>query len=240
MSQADPTPHPAAGLSCGLHRHLGGAARHLPGHGDLLRGRGLPRRHLLPATARHPSAHRPAGPASGVGGFRPALLRGGLRRQDHREIRRQAAQAQQLHRDPAMGGACAAGRCAHHRASGIADGIGAFLASHGVWRCGGIELLVWGRRRGEAGTLPFGGWAPLESIKTGRWDRWQPRPVRLPLRAFMEKDIQGDSHWFELHSGQWVQGLVARNGGKQRVYVVTITPEMPEAVYAHWPRIITV
>ncbi len=107
-------------------------------------------------------------------------------------------------------------------------------------RCGDPELLVWGRRRSESGRLPFGGWARLESIKTGRWDRWQPQPVRLRIRAFMEKDIQGDSHWFELNSGQWIQGLVARDGGERRVYVVTITPEMPEAVHERWPRIITV
>jgi len=55
----------------------------------------------------------------------------------------------------------------------------------------------------------------------------------------MERDIEGESHWFTLNSGQWVQGLVARNGAEQRVYVVTITPQMPEAVHERWPRIIT-
>lgn len=100
-------------------------------------------------------------------------------------------------------------------------------------------LLRWGRRRNENGSLPFGGWARLESIKTGKWDHWHPQPVRLPLRAFMETDIQGTDYWFELNSGQWVQGLVARDGREQRVYVVTITPEMPEALHQRWPRIIT-
>jgi hypothetical protein len=106
-------------------------------------------------------------------------------------------------------------------------------------RHGEPVLLLWGRRRDEAGTLPFGGWARLESIRAGRWDHWQPQPVRLAIRAFMERDIEGESHWFTLNSGQWVQGLVARNGAEQRVYVVTITPQMPEAVHERWPRIIT-
>lgn len=108
-----------------------------------------------------------------------------------------------------------------------------------IRRHGNPELVVWGRRRDEVGKLPCGGWARLESIKAGRWDRWQPQPVRLQLSGFMERDIQGDSHWFELSSGQWIQGLVARDGAERRVYVVTVTPEMPEAVHERWPRIIT-
>jgi hypothetical protein len=108
-----------------------------------------------------------------------------------------------------------------------------------VRRGGGTALITWGRRQGEEGNLPLGGWARLESIKSGRWDRWQPRPVRLPLSAFMEKDIQGKSHWFSVTRGQWVQGLLARQGAELRGYVVTITPEMPNAVHERWPRIVT-
>ena len=106
-------------------------------------------------------------------------------------------------------------------------------------RHGDPALLPWGRRRNESGALPFGGWAHLDAIKAGRWSHWQPRPVRLSLRAFMETDIQGEGYWFDLNKGQWVQGLIAREGGEQRVYVVTITPEMPEALHQRWPRIIT-
>lgn len=108
-----------------------------------------------------------------------------------------------------------------------------------VLRSGQSVLLTWGRRRGEPGQLPLGGWARLESIRSGVWDRWQPRPVRLALRGFMEKDIEGASHWFELTPGQWVQGLVARTGAEQRVYVVTIHPQMPEALHPRWPRIVS-
>lgn len=108
-----------------------------------------------------------------------------------------------------------------------------------VTRRGGTALVVWGRRRGEPGELPLGGWARLESIRTGIWDRWHPKPVRLRLNGFMEKDIEGESHWFELTAGQWVQGLVARQGAEQRVYVVTITPQMPDAIHPRWPRIVS-
>lgn len=107
-------------------------------------------------------------------------------------------------------------------------------------KAGGSVLLPWGRRKEQAGELPLGGWARLDSIYAGRWDRWFPRAVKLPVHAFMEKDHEGRSHWYDLTRGQVIQGLVARTGQEQRVYVVTIEPEMPDAVHDRWPRIVTV
>lgn len=106
-------------------------------------------------------------------------------------------------------------------------------------RDGGIELLPWGRRKQQAGKLPLGGWARLESIYEGRWDKWFPTPVKLNISQFMEKDIEGSSHWYDLTPGKWVQGLVAHWNQERRVYVVTITPEMEDAVHDRWPRIIS-
>lgn len=108
-----------------------------------------------------------------------------------------------------------------------------------ITRRSGVVMVPWGRRRNEKGSLPLGGWARLESVHDGAWNRWQPRPVRLQLQGFMEKDIQGKSHWFTLTPGQWVQGLLARQGVEQRVYVVTIHPEMPDALHPRWPRIVS-
>jgi len=104
---------------------------------------------------------------------------------------------------------------------------------------GGIELLPWGRRKQQAGKLPLGGWARLESIYAGRWDRWMPVPVKLPLLQFMEKDIEGRSHWYDLTPGKWVQGLIARDHHERRGYVVTVEPEMADAVHDRWPRILS-
>lgn len=99
------------------------------------------------------------------------------------------------------------------------------------------ELLPWGRRKEQKGRLPMGGWARLDSIYAGRWDQWFPTPVKLNIKCFMEKDMEGNSHWFDLIKGQWLQGLVARYQQEQRVYVVTIEPEMMDAVHDRWPRI---
>ena len=106
-------------------------------------------------------------------------------------------------------------------------------------RAGEMSMLAWGRRREQAGTLPLGGWARLDSIYAGRWDRWFPVPVKIQVKSFMEKDLKGHSHWFDLTKGQWIQGLVARYQHERRVYVVTIEPEMAEAVHERWPRIMS-
>ncbi|MCW8827622.1 MAG: hypothetical protein OQK94_01050 [Gammaproteobacteria bacterium] len=104
---------------------------------------------------------------------------------------------------------------------------------------GSVILLPWGRRKTQPGILPMGGWARLDSIHSGRWDKWFPVPVKLPIKSFMEKDIEGSSHWYDLTRGKFIQGLVAREGAEQRVYVVTVEPEMAEAVHERWPRVIS-
>ena len=99
-------------------------------------------------------------------------------------------------------------------------------------------LLVWGRREHEAGNLPLGGWARHESILKGTWNKYQPVPVKIAVAAFMEKDKQKKSHWFDLEPGQVIQGLLARAAdGQQRVYVVTVEPE-DKSIHDRWPRIV--
>ncbi len=102
-----------------------------------------------------------------------------------------------------------------------------------------VVLMPWGRRKEQVGKLPAGGWARLDSIYAGRWERFFPVSVKIPVSQFMEKDIEGVSHWFDITKGKWIQGLVAREGSEQRVYIVTIVPEMPQAIHDRWPRILT-
>ena len=99
--------------------------------------------------------------------------------------------------------------------------------------------MPWGRRKEQAGTLPLGGWARLDSIYGGRWDRFFPRPVLVPVQQFMEKDHAGASHWYDLSKGQYIRGLVARYQNERRLYVVTIEPEHEDAVHYRWPRIVS-
>ena len=107
-------------------------------------------------------------------------------------------------------------------------------------RNGNIKLITWGRRKNQIGDLPVGGWARLESINNGTWNQWLPKPVKITIDRFMEKDIENNSHWFELTKGQCIQGLLAQHNNEIRIYIVTITPEMPDAIHQRWPRIITI
>jgi hypothetical protein len=102
-----------------------------------------------------------------------------------------------------------------------------------------VELLPWGRRRHQAGRLPLGGWARLDAIYAGRWDKWLPTPVKIPVSQFMEQDIEGNNRWFDVTAGKWIQGLVAHWEHERRLYVVTITPELEDAMYERWPRILS-
>ena len=103
---------------------------------------------------------------------------------------------------------------------------------------GDHQLVPWGRRREQQGSLPPGGWARLDSIRAGKWERWQPRPVKIDLDAFMEKDHHGKSHWFDLKDGEYIQGLVATMKDEMRLYVVTTEPSQEDAeIHDRWPRV---
>jgi len=106
-------------------------------------------------------------------------------------------------------------------------------------RDGNVVLLPWGRRKDQSGHLPMGGWARLDSIYGGRWDKYFPVPLKIPVLSFMEKDFEGQSHWYDLNKGQYLQGLLARDNNEQRIYVVTIEPEVEDAhIHNRWPRVV--
>jgi len=104
---------------------------------------------------------------------------------------------------------------------------------------GEVSYIPWGSRQQQLGKLPMGGWARHDSIQQGVWDKLFPKPVKIIIDQFMEKDMESNIHWFELPRGQWMQGLIAHNGNEQRVYLGTITPVMEEAIHDRWPRIMS-
>lgn len=107
-------------------------------------------------------------------------------------------------------------------------------------RDGEIEWFTWGKRKEEPDTFfAPGGWARLDSINEGKWKRFHPRPVLLPVLSFMEKDHERKSHWFDVQPRQVIQGLLANRGDESRVYVVTTdTPAEFHYIHDRWPRLV--
>lgn len=104
---------------------------------------------------------------------------------------------------------------------------------------GNISLLPWGRRKEQEGNLPLGGWARLDSINAGKWEYVHPQPVKIAVDAFMEKDQNKDSQWFDLEEDQFIQGLVAHYNDEKRIYVVTVEPDpLTRQIHDRWPRIV--
>ena len=107
-------------------------------------------------------------------------------------------------------------------------------------KSGDVSLVKWGRRKEQHGALPPGGWARHESVIKGIWDKYFPKPVLITVDQFMEKDKQGNSHWYMLAGSTYIQGLIANDRDEQRVYVVTISPENDEneSIHDRWSRIV--
>jgi hypothetical protein len=105
---------------------------------------------------------------------------------------------------------------------------------------GEVEWTKWGRRKEEVAGSGFiqGGWARIDSIREGKWERFNPEPVGIAAEAFMEKDSQRVSHWVDVSEGQCIQGLLATVGEERRLYVVTEdTPIEYAWVHDRWPRL---
>lgn len=104
-------------------------------------------------------------------------------------------------------------------------------------RNGHTILLPWGRHKQMSSHLPLGGSIPLDEIYSGKLDAFFPKPVKLPLKAFLVRDIEDQAKWFHLPSDKWIQGLIAHEKLERRVYIVTLTPDQ-YSIYPRWPRIL--
>jgi hypothetical protein len=108
---------------------------------------------------------------------------------------------------------------------------------------GEVEWFKWGRRKEETSApkgFVQGGWARIDSLKAGKWDRCIPKRVKLAVTAFMEKDEQKASHWIEIPESSAIEALLVTLEAETRVYVVTEnTPLAFSWVHDRWPRIVT-
>jgi hypothetical protein len=107
-------------------------------------------------------------------------------------------------------------------------------------RSGEVRYVPWGRRQGESGRLPLSGWARLDSVRKGTWDKYSPVPVRIPVQQFMERDWEGAARWYNVGEDFALQGVLAGCGDEVRVYVIAVRPSTTALRQMHqrWPRIV--
>ena len=82
---------------------------------------------------------------------------------------------------------------------------------------GVVEWVKWGRRNEEQAPLVQGGWARMDLIETGKWDRYNPQPVLLTALSFMEKDAEKVSHWIAVPQGFAIKAMVVQIESEQRL-----------------------
>ena len=75
-------------------------------------------------------------------------------------------------------------------------------------------------------------------MQAGRWDAFQPKPVKIAVHEFMEHDVMGNAHWFKVMPGQYLQGMLARHGQQMRVYVIELNCNAEDTFFERWPRIV--
>ncbi|MBI4913090.1 MAG: hypothetical protein HY823_10165 [Acidobacteria bacterium] len=99
--------------------------------------------------------------------------------------------------------------------------------------------LPWGRRKGEPGDWPEGGWARFESLSKPYWTRWEPEPLLVHPVRWMEKDPQRRSHWFDLVKGEGIHVLRLHRAPGSPVYVVTVPSSGGfEEIHDRMPRVV--
>jgi hypothetical protein len=84
---------------------------------------------------------------------------------------------------------------------------------------------------------------PLETIKSGAWAEFQPKPVRIAITRFLVyRDIDDAGpldHWVTLKPKEYLQGALLQCSAEHAVYVVTMSPPPDLGVVTPWPRIVS-
>lgn len=103
----------------------------------------------------------------------------------------------------------------------------------------GLVYLPWGRRESQAGETPLGGWAEYTSLRAGQWNRFLPKPCKIMVAEFIERDtLTGEEKWFSLKANEFIHGIYCRDAGHYRAYVITLRPTL-QTQYSRWPRVLT-
>ena len=87
-----------------------------------------------------------------------------------------------------------------------------------------VQLMRWGNRN-EVADLPATGWVKHESLMAGKWQRYQPVMVTIPVHAGYEQGV-----WFGIDHG--IRGVVVG----ARVFMLTEAADPDYWKMTHHPR----
>lgn len=110
-------------------------------------------------------------------------------------------------------------------------------------RSGRDELVLWGRKEGEPGNSELMASVSVNAIKSGDWEMYGPRWVKLFVARFQMPDAEGTPHWHDLPQGAFLQGVLIRDTDERqtrRVYIASIDvpPELAEMSQSgQWPHV---
>jgi hypothetical protein len=117
-------------------------------------------------------------------------------------------------------------------------------------RGGAVIMYPWGAQgrtfydqpRAVCTEWPKEPWVSLQTIKSGAWAEFEPKPVRIAVTQFLvyrEIDDAGPlDHWVTLKPHEYLQGALLQCSGEHAVYVVTVEPPVDLGVVTPWPRIV--
>ena len=74
-------------------------------------------------------------------------------------------------------------------------------------------LVSWGNRQ-ERRDVPATGWAQRESVAAGKWHRYRPIRIVIPVYSGYEQGV-----WFAIHHG--IHGILLGSGADMRVFMLT-------------------
>lgn len=82
---------------------------------------------------------------------------------------------------------------------------------YGVNRELKIIEAYWGKRdeiEFKDINMPKTGWARIESLEKGFWNKFEYTKVLIPAYKYMEKDKTGHSHWFMLNENEFIEAIL--------------------------------
>lgn len=111
------------------------------------------------------------------------------------------------------------------------------IAALPVWIGGRLEWITWGRREGEEGDSPEGGWlteddATHTTLNSQRG--WVSALRFLVCDAETSRSEYWRGQWHEVPKGYALDCIVLKSHGQRRAYIVTSTIKSD----GHWPHLV--